>query len=394
MIHFVNSLSVSQKRVLLRVDFNVSLDAQSNILDDFRIRRTLPTIKYLLEAGADKIIIVSHLGRPTINDRDNPRYSLRSISYHLEHLIGQKVYFLSDAIDDKLQEKIQQLPKSSIVFLENIRFFPEENKNDKSFARQLASLADVFINDAFSVSQRQVASLCAITDFLPSGGGLLLREELNFLKEFQMNDLSLVAILGGAKMKEKIPLIHEFIEKGYDIVLGGAIANVVLKAWGENIGSSLIDNSTIKEAKRLQSQNIKITLPRDFYVLSNNKREKRELGHIENNDIILDIGPQTVKLLERVLRTYSGIIWNGPVGKFEDERFRDGTKKIIDFILQQPEIKTVVGGGDTLAAFRIIKPEYKMLNTERLFFSTGGGAMLKYLAGETLPALQALDSNI
>jgi len=391
MIKFINSISVAQKNILLRVDFNVPLDIQGRVTDDFRIQRTLPTIKYLLSRKAKKIILISHLGRPGREDKGNPQYSLRSVAERLEILLKKKVYFFPGRINNSLKKEIQELPELSVILLENLRFSPEENKNDRYFAQQLASLADIFVNDAFSVSQRQVASLCAITSFLPSFGGLLLKDELTALDNFFERPSSLVVILGGAKVKEKIPLISKFCSSANSVLLGGVVANIVLQSWEEKIGLSLKEESMLEEAKKLKKQKARIVLPLDFLVLNQGQKEKRLLGEIEKNDIILDIGPETKNIFGKLIGLAQSILWNGPLGKFEDERFKGGTESVIEAILKNKRAKAIIGGGDTLAALRTLEPRFKIQNTKNRFFSTGGGAMLKYLAKEPLPGLQALD---
>jgi len=398
MIKFIDSISVAQKKVLLRVDFNIPLDARGRIRDDFRIRRTLPTIEYLLRERAKKIILVSHLGRPGKKDRGNPRYSLQPVAERLEMLLKKKIYFFPERIDSSLRKKIQQLPFQSIILLENLRFYPEENGNNQSFAQQLAFLADIFVNDAFAVSQRQVASLCAITTFLPSFGGLLLKEELTALDNFLENSSSLVVILGGAKIREKIPLVGKFCSSADSILLGGMIANIVLQSWRKEMrlsleGKLISDRSVLKEVEKLRKQKAKIVLPLDFFVLNQGKRIRRSLVGIEKSDTILDIGPETSDAFRKHIASARRVLWNGPLGKFEDERFREGTKSVIEAILKNKEAKVVIGGGDTLAAVRILEPGLRIQNTPNRFFSTGGGAMLKYLAKEPLPGLQVLDNK-
>lgn len=391
MIKFINSISVAQKNVLVRVDFNVPLDSQGRLRDDFRLQRTLPTIKYLLLKKAKKIILISHLGRPGRGDRGNPQYSLRSVAEHLEILLKKKVYFFPDKIDNSLKEKIQQLPEFSIVLLENLRFYSGENENNRSFAQQLASLADIFVNDAFAVSQRQVASLSTITNFLPSFGGLLLKDELSSLNNFKNYSSPFVVILGGAKVQEKVPLIAKFCSSANSVLLGGVVANIVLQSWGEKIAVPLKEKSILDEAKKLKKQKAKIVLPLDFFVLHQGRKERRMLGEVTKDDIILDIGPETEGFFGKLIISAKSILWNGPLGKFEDERFTEGTDSVIKAIFKNKIAKTVIGGGDTLAALRTLEPRFKIQNTPNRFFSTGGGATLKYLAGETLPGLMALE---
>ncbi|MDD5760514.1 MAG: phosphoglycerate kinase [Candidatus Pacebacteria bacterium] len=381
-----NSADFSQKKVLMRVDFNVPL-RQNEILDDFRIQRTLPTINLLKEKKAEKIILISHFGRPLERD---PKFSLEPIARYLNKVIGETVYFLKTPIDRQLSEEIEKLPHHSIILLENIRFYEGEEKNDRNFAKELAKMGDCFINEAFSVSHRRAASLCAIKEFLPSFMGKLLEEEISQLDGIIKSPRKpLVVILGGAKVKDKLPVIKRFLKQADYILLGGVVASTVLKANDFSIGSSAFDNEAIEEAKNLSSQKAELILPGDFRVLNrDNKKQVKELGLIVNKDAIFDIGPTAAKTFAQIISKAKTIFFNGPMGKFEDPKFSDGTKEIIEAILKNQESQTIIGGGDTLLSFKILKPEYKIQNTEYRFFSTGGGAMLEYLAGKSLPALK------
>lgn len=388
-----DSADFSRKKVLMRVDFNVPLK-QNKILDDFRIQRTLPTINFLKEKKAEKIILISHFGRPLKRD---PKFSLEPISRHLEKIIGETIYFLKTPIGSQLSEEIEKLPNNSIILLENIRFYEEEEKNDKNFAKELAKIGDCFINEAFSASHREAASLCAITEFLPSFMGKLLEEEISQLNRIiKTPKRPLVIVLGGSKVKDKLPVVKRFLEQADYVLLGGVVADTVLKANDFSIGSSVFDREILDAAKNLGSQKAELILPGDFRVLNkDNKKQIKELGLIANKDIIFDIGPLAAKTFAQIISKAKTIFFNGAMGKFEDPRFSDGTKKIIEAIINNQKAQTVIGGGDTLLAFKILKPEYKILtrreagrqNTEYRFFSTGGGAMLEYLAGKSLPGL-------
>jgi len=386
---------IKGKRVLMRVDFNVDVDEKGKVIDDFRIQRTLPTIRFLKEESAEKIILISHLGQPEKNDFWTEKFTLKPIADYLEKILKEKIYFCSLKDFKEIKEVIDKSEKGAIWLLENIRYHEGENTNDKNLAQQLFQLGDIYINEAFSVSHREAASLCAITEFLPSYPGLLFQEEIEHLNKIIKNsEPPTVMILGGAKMTDKIPVIEKFFNLANFILIGGAIANTILKSWNFEIGNSLFEEEMIEKAKNLGSDKAELILPGDFLVLTKKQQKnKRELGKIEKEDTILDIGPVAASTFQRIISQARTIFWNGPMGKIEDKRFEDGTKAIIEAILENKTAKIVIGGGDTLMAFKILKPEYKIQNTEYRFFSTGGGAMLKYLAGENLPALRALENS-
>jgi len=379
------------QRVLMRVDFNIPVNGR-DILDDFRIQRVLPTIQFLREKKAKKIILISHLGQPDMKDKDKPEFSLAPIANHLEKLTGEKIYFTATLIGKGLKEEIENLPDGSIILLENIRFYKEENQNDKNFAKELAKMADVFINEAFSVCHRKTASLCAITEFLPFCAGILLEEELfNLNKVIQKPQHPLVIILGGVKIKDKISVIEKFKDKADCILLGGVMANTFLKANDFSIGKSLYDEETLAQAKNLYTGKAKLLLPEDFIVLDKSNQKKiRELGKIDEDDKILDIGPIACDTFSKIIFKAKTVFFNGPMGKFEDERFSDGTNEIINAIIKNKSAFSVIGGGETIASLKIKSQKAKIKNNKNIFLSTGGGAMLKYLAGESLPGLLAL----
>jgi len=384
---------IKGKRVLMRVDFNVDVDEKGNVIDDFRILRVLPTIKFLKEEGAEKIILISHLGQPEKNDFWTEKFTLRPIADYLEKILKEKIYFCSLKDFKETKATIDKSEKGAIWLLENIRYHEGENTNDENFAKQLSQLGDIYINEAFSVSHRQAASLCAITEFLPSYPGLLFQEEIEHLNKIIKNsEPPTVMILGGAKMTDKIPVIEKFFNLANFILIGGAIANTILKSWNFEIGNSLFEEEMIEKAKNLGSDKAELILPGDFLVLTKKQQKnKRELGKIEKEDTILDIGPVAASTFQRIISQARTIFWNGPMGKIEDQRFQEGTKEILEAIIQNKEAKTVIGGGDTLESFKIPNSKFQIPNS--VFLSTGGGAMLKYLAGENLPALRALENS-
>ena len=377
----------------MRVDFNVDLNEEGNVIDDFRIQKTLPTIKFLKEKGAEKIILISHLGQPEKEDFWTEKFTLRPIADYLEKILKEKIYFCSLKDFKEIKEVIDKSEKGAIWLLENIRYHEGENTNDKNLAQQLSQLGDIYINEAFSVSHREAASLCAITEFLPSYPGLLFQEEIEHLNKIIKNsEPPTVMILGGAKMTDKIPVIEKFFNLANFILIGGAIANTILKSWNFEIGNSLFEEEMIEKAKNLGSDKAELILPGDFLVLTKKQQKnKRELGKIEKEDTILDIGPVAASTFQRIISQARTIFWNGPMGKIEDQRFQEGTKEILEAIIQNKEAKTVIGGGDTLESFKIPNSKFQIPNS--VFLSTGGGAMLKYLAGENLPALRALENS-
>ena len=387
---FIRSANILGQLVLMRVDFNIPVN-NGEILDDFRIQRILPTIQFLREKKAKKIVLISHLGQPDVKDKNKPEFSLALIANHLEKLIGESVYFTATLVGKGLKEEIEDLSDDSIVLLENIRFYKEENQNDKDFAKKLAEMADVFINEAFSVCHRRTASLCAITEFLPSYAGILLEEELtNLNKVIQKPQHPLVVILGGAKIKDKISVIEKFKDKADLILLGGVMANTFLKASDFSIGKSFYDEEAFTQAKDLRTGKAELLLPGDFIVLDkNNQKQIRELGEIAENDKILDIGPIACDTFSKIISKAKTVFFNGPMGKFEDERFNDGTNKIINAIIKNKLAFSVIGGGETIASLRTLNSKFQIPNS--IFLSTGGGAMLKYLSSESLPGLLALN---
>lgn len=382
-MNIINSEVVSNKKILLRVDYNVDLDKEGKILSDFRIRQSLETIKFLLKKSK-KIIIISHLGRPEGKDK---KLSLEPIAKHLEKILKHKIIFVDDCIGQRVKDTIDN-SKETIFLLENLRFYKEEENNDESFAKKLAELADVYVNDAFGVSHRLNASVAAITKFLPSYIGFLMQKEIENLSKVKNNaDHLFVIVLGGAKISTKLPLIKAFLDKADYILLGGGLANTIWKAWGFNVGKSLVEEKMIEEAKSLGSQKAELILPGDLVVASDfgaKESKVKEIGEIENKDIIVDIGPIAAKTFADIIKNAKTVLWNGPMGYWENKEFREGTKKIAKAIAQNKNF-TVVGGGETLTVVEDLK-----LLDKYDFVSTGGGAMLDFLTSDDLPALKVL----
>ena len=384
----LRSVNISGQSVLMRVDFNVSIN-EGKILDDFRIQRVLPTIQLLREKKAKRIILISHLGQPTSSNEK--QYSLEPVASCLEKLLEEKIYFITTLVGEGLKEKIEELPDNSIILLENIRFYEEEMENSKKFAKELAEIADCFVNEAFSASHREVSSLYAITEFLPSYSGILLEQELTNLDRItQKTEHPLVVVLGGAKIKDKISVIERFKNKADYILLGGLMANTILKANGFCIGQSLCDEDAFAQAEKMGIGKAELILPSDFMVLDkDNQIQTKELGNIAEDDKILDIGPITCNTFSKIILKAKTVFFNGPMGKFEQGGFSNGTNKIIDAIIENKFAFSIIGGGETITCLRSLNPKFQ--GSDSIFLSTGGGAMLKYLVGETLPGLIALN---
>lgn len=378
MIKYINKSVVKNKTILLKVDFNINLNKKGH----FKIKAVLPTIDFLIKNGAKKIVLMTHLGRPKGREM---KLSTKLIKKQVEEVIGRKVSFLDNY---SKKDKIEKSEKGSIFLLENLRFWPEENKNTKSFAKSLASLGDVFVNDAFGVSHRNQASSSAIVNFLPSYGGLLLKEEIKNLDKVRKNfKKPLVLVLGGAKIASKLPLLQKFSKSAQYILLGGGVANSVLESLGWEMGRSLSDPDLAEELIKDPSFQKKVVLPEDFLVaksLKSKKSEKRYFWDIKEKEMALDIGPEAIKNFKEIISNAKTIIFNGPLGYTPNPIFEKSTKEIAKAISKSSAF-SVVGGGDTvnvLSSFKMVK--------KFGFVSTGGGAMLEYLAGKDLPALKSL----
>jgi 3-phosphoglycerate kinase len=389
----IKDIDLKGKRVLIRVDFNVPLDDKLNITDDIRIRAALPTIKYALDKGA-KVILMSHLGRPDGKVVDSMR--LTPVAKRLEGLLGRKVIKADDCIGDAVKKTVAAMKQGDVVLLENLRFHAEEEKNDPAFAKELASLGDIFVNDAFGTAHRAHASTEGVTKYLPSVAGFLLEKEIQYLGSTVDNPKRpFIAILGGAKVKDKIKVIDNLLNKIDALLIGGGMAYTFLKAKGKTIGASKLDKEgfdTVKAAlDKAAKKNIPILLPIDNIVgdkFDANANTKLVGEDIPDGWMGLDIGPKTIQLFEDKLKTAKTVIWNGPLGVFEMDKFAKGTEDIARFLAGLKGCTTVIGGGDTAAAMSKFKVEDKMTH-----ISTGGGASLEYLEGRGLPGIDALQDK-
>jgi len=385
----IKDIELKNKTVLVRADFNVPQDADLNITDDTRIRATLPTLKYILDNGAKKLIIISHLGRPEGKRVD--KYSLKPVAMRLQELLGLPVKFLGDCVGENIKKEADAAGER-VVLLENLRFHAEEEANDANFAKQLAALADIYVNDAFGTAHRAHASTEGVTHFLKSAAGFLLEKEIRYLGSAVTNpEKPFMVILGGSKVSDKIGVIENLLPKCDAIIVGGGMAYTFLKVQGKQIGNSKLEKDKLDLAKSILDKakflNKEIVLPIDHVVVDTiDANAKSEIvgENIPDGKIAVDIGPQTIKLFEDKLKNAKTIVWNGPVGIFEMDAFSKGTLAIAKFI-SGLKATTIIGGGDTAAAVAKFKLEDKMTH-----ISTGGGASLEYLEGKVLPGVAAL----
>ncbi len=393
-IKFIDEVEINNKRVLLRADFDVSLNPDFSIADDIRIRKNLSTIKYLTDKK-NKLICVAKLNRPQKRD---PRYSLKIVADRLKKYLPQFEIKLIDNFLTEDKKTFENQKENEILVLENIRFFDEEKMNDDEFAKKLAALADVYVNDAFAMCHRIEASVVGVPRHLPSYGGLLLKIEINKISKILSNsEKPFVVIIGGAKISTKIHVIDKLLELADYLLVGGGLANVLLGAKGVSIGKIVFSEEDQALAKHLilttSQKNTKLVLPTDAIVGVPHDRNYldvvKKINQIPENVYILDIGPQTQARFGSIIAQAKTIIWNGPMGFIEDSQYRRGTDFIYYAITQNPVAYSVVGGGDTLAT--ISKEEYLEKITQ---LSTGGAAMIKYNEKGTLPGIEALKSNV
>ena len=389
----IKDVDITGKKIFIRVDFNVPMDQLQNIKDDSRIKAVLPTIKYALDHNA-KLIIASHLGRP--EGKRNMKFSLAPVAMRLGRYIEKSVTLASDCIGPDVKKQVDTMKGGDVILLENLRFHPEEQKNEDSFAKELAELCDIYVNDAFAVSHRKNASVVAINKFAAqSCAGFHLQKELNyFAKAMHDPHRPLVAIVGGAKVSSKLEAIKNMLQHVDKIIIGGAMANTFLMSKGHDMGKSKIEEKLVDVAgkiiKRAYEKGIKLYLPVDV-VAADRFDRKAEIKIVSVQEIpkgwmALDIGPATSMLYSEVLYNAKTIIWNGPLGVFEMDAFSRGTLAMVNNVANSYAL-TIVGGGDTDVAI------HKSGETDRIsYISTGGGAFLALLEGKTLPAVAALNS--
>ena len=392
----LKDINVQNKKVLVRCDFNVPLDSNMNITDDIRITSALPTINYLLENGA-AVILMSHLGRP--DGEPNPKYSLLPVAKRLEELTKKEVIFedCDVVVDDKVKASAAKLLPGQIMLLQNTRYKKEETKNGEELAKNLASLADVFVNDAFGTAHRAHSSNAGVCKFLPSAVGFLVEKEISVMGKALSNpERPLTAILGGAKVSDKIAVIENLLNIADNVIIGGGMMYTFLKAMGKNVGKSLLEEDKIELAKSLldksKEKNVKLYLPLDTVVAKEFKNDTEfytvDVDNIPDDYMGLDIGQKTIELFSDIIKNSKTIIWNGPMGVFEMDNFAKGTNSIALEISNNTNAVSIIGGGDSAAAVEKIGLADKITH-----ISTGGGASLEYLEGKVLPGIDAVDDK-
>lgn len=385
----VKDIALRDKTILMRADFNVPQDANLNITDDTRIKATLPTIRYILQNRAKRIILMSHLGRP--DGKRVEKYTLKPVAFRLKEVLGEPVKFLSDCIGDDIKKEILAA-EERVILLENLRFHIEEEANEANFAKELASLGDIFVNDAFGTAHRAHASTEGVAHYLSAVAGFLLEKEIKYLGYvLKQPERPFMLILGGAKVSDKIAVIENLLPKCDAILIGGGMSYTFLKAQGKAIGNSKLEKEKLNLARDIldKAKNIKkdILLPIDHLVVHEIKPDasSEAVGEsIPEGKIAVDIGPKTISLFQSKLELARTIVWNGPLGIFEVDAFSKGSFEIAKFI-SQLKCATIIGGGDTAAAIAKFKLEDRMTH-----ISTGGGASLEFLEGKILPGISAL----
>lgn len=389
----IEDIEVAGKKVLVRCDFNVPLDENKNITDENRLIGALPTIKYLIDHKA-KVILCSHLGRP--KGEFNPKFSLAPVAKRLSELLGQEVKMADDVIGDSAKALASSLKDGEVMLLENVRFHKEEEKNDPEFAKALASLAEVYVNDAFGTAHRAHASTAGVANYLPAVCGYLIKKEIEIMGKALSNpERPFVAILGGAKVSDKIGVIENLLDKVDYLIIGGGMAYTFLKAKGYEIGTSICEDEKIELAtnimEKAQQKGVELLLPVETVVAKEFSADSEPVvvpsDKIPADMMGMDIGPKTIELFSEVVKKAKTVIWNGPMGVFEFPKFAVGTKAIAK-ALAETDAVTIIGGGDSAAAVAQLGFADKMTH-----ISTGGGASLEYLEGIELPGIAALNDK-
>jgi 3-phosphoglycerate kinase len=389
----IQEIDVDGKKVLVRVDFNVPIDENGSITDDRRIREALPTIRYLKERNA-RVILMSHLGRP--KGKFNMKYSLKPVAERLSERLGTDVRLAGDVIGDEVQAMVENLKEGDVMLLENVRFYEEEEKNDKEFSRKLAALGDIYVNDAFGTAHRAHASTAGIAGYLPSAVGFLIKKELEIMgRALTAPERPFVAVLGGAKVSDKIGVIENLIDKVDTLLIGGGMAYTFYKAMGYEIGKSILEADKVELAgeilKKAEVKGVKLLLPVDTVVaaeFSNDAPRKTVPAAMIPKDFMgMDIGEDTRKIFAEIVKNAKTVIWNGPMGVFEMPNFAGGTFALAKAMAECTGT-TIVGGGDSAAAAEQLGFADKMTH-----ISTGGGASLEFLEGKVLPGIAAIENK-
>jgi phosphoglycerate kinase len=384
----MRGLDIKGKKVLVRVDFNVPLDDQGKVADDTRIKATLTTIRYLLEQGA-RVILISHLGRP--KGKVVEKLRLDDVARRLGELLGREIKKVNDCIGPEAAKAAEELKEGEVLLLENLRFHPEEEKNDPGFAKELASFAEVYINDAFGTAHRAHASTAGVADYLPAAAGFLMEKEIKALGSILSDpDRPFLAVLGGAKVADKIGVLKSLVGKVDAILLGGGMANTFLKAKGSELGDSLVDDQNLEFARKFldmaAERGVRVELPVDLVIASGDQDPVQvvDSGSVPSGWRAMDIGPRTADLYAQLIKEAKTAFWNGPMGVFEEDQFAHGSEMVARALSEEGLI-SVVGGGDSLAVL-----EKYGLGGQVTHASTGGGASLEFLEGRELPGVAVL----
>ena len=389
----IEDVAVAGKKVLVRCDFNVPLDENKNITDENRINGALPTIKYLMDHGA-RVILCSHLGRP--KGEVNMKFSLKPVADRLSEILGKEVKLAPDCVGPEVKKMTDEMKDGDVILLENVRFHKEEEKNDPAFAKEMASVADLFVNDAFGTAHRAHASTAGVADYLPAVCGYLIQKEISVMgKALSDPQRPFVAILGGAKVSDKIGVIENLLEKVDTLIIGGGMAYTFNKAKGYEIGTSICEDEKLDLAKELmakaEAKGVKLLLPIDNKIpkeISNDTEFKTVAADAFDPDWMgMDIGDKTIALFSDAIKNAKTVIWNGPMGVFEFSNFAEGTREIAKAVAAADAV-TIIGGGDSVAAVKQLGFGDKMTH-----ISTGGGASLEFLEGKVLPGIDVLENK-
>lgn len=383
----LKDFNLKNKKVLLRCDFDVPLTKEGKVADDFRIQKAVPTIEYLVKKGA-KVILMAHLDRP--HGRVDEGLRLTPVQDKLMEYLDLSITKAPDCLGLEVEKFVSEMTEGEILLLENLRFHKEEEDNDDNFARELAKLGDLYINDAFASCHRDNASIVVVPKYLPSGAGLLLEKEVKVLSRLLRDPWRpLVVVIGGVKIEDKIAVISQFLEKADHVLLGGEIANTLLRAKGIIVGKPMVQEEILAKIEKIDLTNPKLHLPLDGLIALENREEQYfrtgGVGSVKKEESVFDIGPETVKVFSDIIKSAKMILWSGPLGMFEEKKFETGTRQVAGVIARNLAAFKIIGGGDTNSALNKFNLRDKFDHV-----STGGGAMLEFVSGQKLPGLVAL----